>query len=70
MSRISKAKLWLAVAIISTVIGVISLPLAILFAYKLSYIPMAIFTVLVFHACYGAPFYFRAYKRERAKADT
>ena len=62
------AKIWLSVAIGSAALGIISGVLAIIFASKLMYVPMAIFLIVAAHGFYGSPFYFLAFKNAKLLA--
>ena len=62
MDKITKKKkILFATAIISLILGVLSIAGIIFFILKLWYIPMAICIAITAHGFYGCPFYFIGY---------
>lgn len=57
-------RVWLLLSAFSVASIVIGIPLIILSAAKLQYVPLAILMLFVCHGIWGAPFYIRAFKRE------
>ncbi len=58
-------RVWLLLSAFSVGSILIGIPLMILSALKLQYVPLAILMLFVCHGIWGAPFYFRALERER-----
>ena len=58
-------RVWLLLSAFSVASIVIGIPLIILSATKLQYVPLAILMLFVCHGIWGAPFYIRALEREK-----
>ena len=66
MKKVSVRKnVWLCVAVLSLVLGILGILGTALFAMRLQYLPMAICIVFTAHGFYGAPFYFIAFGNMR-----
>ena len=63
----SDKRKWLARAVISMIIGAVSIAGIIFFILKLRYFPMAVCIALTAHAFYGCPFYFIAYSNAKKR---
>ena len=66
MNIISARKyIWLSIALVSVVLGILGIIGTVKFALSLSYVPMAVSLALTTHGFYGTPFYFIAFANMR-----
>ncbi len=62
---IAMKRVWLLLGTFSAVSIAVGAPLMAVCALSLEYVPLAILALFVCHGIWGAPFYFRALRRER-----